>query len=397
MNIYLPDYKENSILSLMQNISDFIDCRVENSAYQKIPELENINLKKYHNIIMIIIDGLGYNILRKLSNESDILYENCLKVIDSVLPSTTISAVTSFSTGISPAEHGALGWNMKIKGKDKELVAQLLSYREKGSGKLLFDYELDLRKLLNLPKNLVSCSSTYKILPEDIRFSPYFNELLDLEQNNKTIRLYRHPVQCLNYITQIIDQKKKNKQFIYSYFPHLDKFAHIYGCESGFVKEFYKVFMKALSSFLKRIDRKNNLVLITADHGLLDSSAKECVRINDFTGLKEALDFPVCGESRFSYFYVKSKYKSTFLADFKAKLSPYGYLLSTEEMIDLGVFGPKEINNNKFLRTRIGDFGYLMKENFLFKDENSTKGNNYIGNHGSNSIDELKIPIIVFN
>src|SRR5438045_3802303 len=61
------------------------------------------------NIVLLIIDGLGDNFLRKRAKGGE-LERRRRGALTSVFPSTTASAITTSYTGRTPLEHGVTGW-----------------------------------------------------------------------------------------------------------------------------------------------------------------------------------------------------------------------------------------------------------------------------------------------
>ena len=91
------DYKHNTL--------DYID---------KI--LEEYNPK---NVVTILCDGMGYNIMDRMLDKNSFLMKNRIKAITTVFPATTVAATTSIMTGLNPVESGMLGWDMYYKELDK--------------------------------------------------------------------------------------------------------------------------------------------------------------------------------------------------------------------------------------------------------------------------------------
>ena len=61
----LPDYKGNSIINLMSSISNSFGKKHD---YSQLKTLNSEELKKFKNIVLIVVDGLGYNYLKKQEN-----------------------------------------------------------------------------------------------------------------------------------------------------------------------------------------------------------------------------------------------------------------------------------------------------------------------------------------
>ena len=60
-----PDYN-NSILNLITSILKYYNVE---SKYNSLPEIDEILKKDYNNVVLLILDGMGENILNELKEE----------------------------------------------------------------------------------------------------------------------------------------------------------------------------------------------------------------------------------------------------------------------------------------------------------------------------------------
>jgi len=75
-------------------------------------------------VVLMAFDGMGVDILEKHLPRESFLRENMIRYVTSVFPSTTTAAMTAYYSGLSPNEHGWLGWSLYfigVKGSDKIL------------------------------------------------------------------------------------------------------------------------------------------------------------------------------------------------------------------------------------------------------------------------------------
>ena len=110
MEYVKPSY-DHSIVSLLSLLKATF-----NGSENTLPSSHCLNNEKYLNklkdaqhIILLIIDGLGYNYVAK-HPEFHTLNGNLLGCMESVFPTSTAPAITSFFTGNTPYEHGVCGW-----------------------------------------------------------------------------------------------------------------------------------------------------------------------------------------------------------------------------------------------------------------------------------------------
>ena len=89
-----PDYN-NSILNLITSILKYYNVE---SKYNSLPEIDEILKKDYNNVVLLILDGMGENILNEL-NENELFRKNKIKTITSVYPTTTAAAMTTYYAG----------------------------------------------------------------------------------------------------------------------------------------------------------------------------------------------------------------------------------------------------------------------------------------------------------
>lgn len=98
-NIVLPDY-ENSILNLINSILHYYHLETK---YKGIDVLDKRLERKYKNIVLIILDGMGENILNTFS-PNGFFKKHEEKKITSIYPSTTTAAMTTYYSGKPPIE-----------------------------------------------------------------------------------------------------------------------------------------------------------------------------------------------------------------------------------------------------------------------------------------------------
>ena len=87
----------------------------EPNVYPTLPKLDAHLSKFYKNIVLIVLDGMGTDMMERNLSPISFLRRNFTENLTSVFPSTTAAAMTSYYTGLSPNEHGWLGWSLFFK------------------------------------------------------------------------------------------------------------------------------------------------------------------------------------------------------------------------------------------------------------------------------------------
>ena len=120
----VPDYAGGSIVNLMASV---ITARGGKTfGYPVLKGLDTRDLRGARNLILIVIDGLGYKYLLN-AGPGRTLRQHLKGKITSVFPTTTATAITTFLTGIAPQQHGITGWFTYFKEIDR--VTAVLPFR----------------------------------------------------------------------------------------------------------------------------------------------------------------------------------------------------------------------------------------------------------------------------
>ena len=69
-------------------------------------------------VVLLVLDGLGWEQLRADRAHAPTVAAGQGGPITSVVPTTTATALTSITTGRPPADHGVVGYRMRVDGAD---------------------------------------------------------------------------------------------------------------------------------------------------------------------------------------------------------------------------------------------------------------------------------------
>lgn len=383
-----PDYN-NSILNLMSSILKNYDIETGKSYLRSISPAD---LSGKQNIILIILDGYGLNILKKYSKkESSFLYSNLLTEISTVFPSTTTSAITSFSTAQTPLEHGSLGWALYFKEFFK-----LITYLPNKD--YVLDTELDSQKYDAY--EIISPQSIFKqiklsrpevelhYLTQDFLSDSPFTKIITTPCK---IHPYKKSNELVSQISKIVKKDAQSEKFIVGYSTLPDSFEHEFGVYSDEVKDFISRIDNALKELSQSLKGTNSTIIITADHGLID--IEEYIYLNEISEIDNCLILPPFPEPRFVSFFVKEHKKSDFLLAFNKFKNDF-LLMNRDE------FFASKILGDGIAHPKIDDFigNYIAiatgKKGFKYKFRNIDKSTNLKANHCGITTDEMIVPLI---
>lgn len=374
MEIIKPNYKDGSIVNLMSTIGARFGYR---SIYRNLALLSPKELKK--NVILLVIDGLGFEYLNKFGQNS-FLFSLLKDKMTSVFPPTTASAITSFYTGLAPQQHAITGWYVYFK--EIGAVAMPLPYFARGAGEINASPEelLNLKPIFNKLK-----VKSYNIMPAHLIGSNYNKSQL----KNVTSFGYRTLSGMFRQMNRAL--KKPHQKYIYSYWPMFDTICHEFGPDSVEAFAHFLELDNAVFRFAGKMP-KNTTLIVTADHGLMQTTRKRIIlkhKLNDF------LVLPLSGEPRAAYCYLKSGKEKEFKQYVKKHLKMCK-LLPSKQLVKDNMFGLGKPNPKLF--DRIGDYTLILKENYIIKDTLlGEEEGTHIGHHGGVGKEEMYVPLLVYS
>lgn len=355
--------------------------------YKQLKILPSSELSKSKNIVLLVIDGLGYEHLMK--HKKDTVFDRYkINKIISVFPATTATAITTFCTGVTPQQHAITGWHMYLK--ELGLISTILPFVQK-------DTDAPLERIIEPEKifNQKSFSEKIKAQSFVVTDKKFVNSIYTLA-NSKKAKIVSYDKKLSDYFKQIEKVIKSNdrKKYIYAYWHKFDGICHKYGVKSKNAFNHLKKISKKLDGFLDSV--KDTTVIITSDHGFIDTAKSKVINLADYPKLTETLMLSVSGEGRFVYCYVYQSRRKDFENYIKKHFKNICSIHKSEELIKKNYFGL--FKPNEKLLGRIGDYVLITKDNYIIKD--LAKGEKLrfdIGNHGGVSKEEMFVPLVVID
>ncbi len=387
--MHLPDYHGGSIVNLMRSIERALDARpcAAAAAYPELDALPAAALAGARNIVLLIIDGLGYDYLGSAGADSA-LARHLKARLTSVFPSTTATAVTSFLTGVGPQQHALTGWHAWLR--ELGSVTATLRFRPRYGGDPLSRAGINPRSVYTAePMFDRLAAKTHVVSPANIIDSDYniAHCGLALRQSYKALP------ELFSRVAEIVRSSGERK-FIHAYTYDFDETAHSFGSASPELHEKFRQIDAAYARFLAEIAGTGTLVIALADHGFIDSPKPACVELEDHPQLAEMLMLPLCGERRAAYCYVQPGQDTAFEHYVQTRLDHCASLYRSSDLIAQGWFGLGPANPR--LAERVGHYTLVMKDNYTIKDWILGEPH-YLtqGVHGGVSAAEMYVPLIV--
>lgn len=376
----IPKYK-NSILNILSSVMKYY--RV-NNFYESNKILDIKLNKNYKNVILVILDGLSSNTIKKHLTEDSFLRKYLVDDIESVFPSTTTAVMTSIDSGLAPIEHGWLAWELYFKeyGRTIDLYMNKDSYSsedfyQKDAAKKVLPYKTIYQQIYDKNQDEIEIHS---IRPG------YFEYFESPNINHKVYSLN----ETLSSIKEIINNDKRN--FISAYWPEPDSTMHIEGPNSDIIKKLLQNIDKELEILSNELH--DSIMIISADHGLTE--IKKTYYINNYPNLMDCLISAPYMESRAMSFTIHDEMKEYFENEFNRIFKNEFILFSKKEIYEMNLLGLGK--PHKKVNDFLGDYLAcgISHSNLLYETINGKKRKIFKGEHSGLTSDEMIVPLVIY-
>ena len=387
-----PDYDGGSIVNLMASIESALGDPGQGAgdaeaifAYPQLRALPASELGE--RVVLWVIDGLGYEYL-STTGANDVMFEHTRGSMTSVFPSTTSSAITTFMTGLAPRQHAMVGWFMWLEALG-EITAALPFIRRGDHVRLDDDPAVnasvfDARPLSD--RLIVPCEM---LMPAGLTHTTYSQAY----QGSSRM----HGYQSLQALAgQIADwMRQPGPGYLYAYWPQFDSLSHRFGVGSEQVRRHFFELDMAFEWVVRETRGAGATLVVTADHGFVDTTDESWIRTDLHAPLAETLRLPLTGEMRAAYCHIKPGCEAAFESAAAELLDGRARVVRSGELVEEGWFGPG--TSSAQLMDRIGDYTLVMNGHDTVRDvvQGESEAPPVIGVHGGVSRAEMLVPLIV--
>lgn len=384
LTVTKPDYNGGSLVNLMRSIADA--CGAAPSAYPPLTGIDD-RLRAAKRIVLLVVDGFGAEALQAISRDG--LFANHLhSTMTSVYPPTTSSAITTIMTGLAPQQHGLTGWFMNFR--EIGAVTAVLPFTPRYGRSPLTESGVDIGALIDCPSFFDSLPCpTAALLPQAICDSD-FSQLLGGSAQRQSYSSLD------DFSTQLgqICSDDSDVGFAYAYWSEFDRLSHIHGPSSETVANHVAELEASLTRVFEQCANSGTTIVMTADHGFIDSAPSEKIEIESHRELADTLSAPLCGEPRSAYCYVRPDRAAQFEEYVQRELAEFALAVPSRQLIDEGWFGLGQAH--KELAARVGDYTLQMRGTYTIGDRLvSERGFAMQGVHGGTAAAEMIIPLVI--
>ncbi len=292
------------------------------------------HLRDVDHLVFLLADGLGINMVDRLPRGAWIR-RHTQRSIHAPFPSTTTTAVTSFSTAEYPAAHAVAGWWTHLPALNAP--ATVFQHDRAEDGRSLAELGITAETLAPAMPMLPRMARQVRlVVPEGIADSPY------------TVRMagscervpYRGHQQA---IEAILDGPRTaaGKTFTYWYTPSPDVEEHDEGAEGERALRALEQLDAAAAALAVGLAEGPDTwrIVGTADHGHLDLDPR--LEVEEHDPLLAHLTASPSGDMRVQFWHVLAGAEEDFVRDFRARFGAHFFLLAAAGAEALGLFGPE--------------------------------------------------------
>ena len=325
--------------------------------------------RRAEQVVLLVVDGLGWEQLQEHRDVAPTLAAMAGHAITSVAPTTTATALTSITTGLTPGEHGLVGYRMELAGDSLNVLrwatpnGDARRVHEPGRAQPFAPFMGEDIAVVNR-EELERSAFTESHMRGGRSFS------------------YRTPSGLPVVVGQLLHS---NERVVYAYYDGLDKIAHqrgfgpFYDAELAFVDNLVANIIATLPA--------HAALLVTADHGQVHVGAATRAPHPEVQRLTRSAS----GEGRFRWLHAKSGGSADLLSAATEHHGDVAWVISREQAIADGWFGAVV---SPPIAARYGDVAMVPFAPISFDDPIDGSGHPLVCRHGSLTSAEMLVPLL---
>jgi len=325
--------------------------------------------------VVFLIDALGQELLLRYAHAAPFLSSLVSSPGTAGVPSTTATSLTSFGTGLTPGQHGLVGFTARVPG-----TGALLNH-------LWWDKDVD-------PLEWQPHSTEFARLTASGVHVTAVNKR-EFKSSGLTVAAHRGADyvgadKVGERIAAVLAGAGRAPSLTYLYDGDLDWTGHKYGVAStAWLQQLAMV--DATAEHLREELPASVRLLVVADHGMIDSPTDRRIDVDEQHELREGVSL-IGGEARFRHLYCRPGAVEDVAATWRSTLGDRATVLTRDEVFARGWFGPVESQ----VRLRIGDVVVACHDDTaIMSSTDFPYETTLVGLHGSLTPDEMLIPILV--
>lgn len=321
------------------------------------------------SVVLLVLDGLGWD---QFVEHRDLLPTVSAMIggpIHTVAPTTTATALSSITTGLTPAEHGLIGYRILLGGEIVNVLRWTVGEQAVRRSKPPRDVQ---------PFDPFLGHTVPAVSPAELQNSAF---------SEAHLRGCR-PVgwrAASSIAVEARRQVEAGARFVYCYYGGIDKIAH----ERGF-GPYYEAELRAadqlVSDVLAALPTGTTL-LVTADHGQVHVGERIVMPSAELL-MNVTMQ---SGEGRFRWLHTSKGAVDDVAAVAQDEVGGLAWVATKQQILDEHWFGASMAPE---IRSRLGDVALVAREPVSFHDPGDSGPFELICRHGSLTSAEVNVPLV---
>lgn len=323
------------------------------------------------SVVLLVLDGVGCHALEDHRERVPTMAGMTGRAITTVAPSTTSCGLTSIVTGLSPVEHGIVGYRMRVGGEVLNVLRWRTSSGERGPEPSTVQPHAGFLGL-NVP--IVTRS--------DFGGSGFTGAHLRSGTMSGWSTMATLVERCRRHVAG-------GERFVYAYYDGVDKVAHEFGLHDGFFTAELAASDRLVADLLAVLPSWCALV-VTADHGHVHVGREGMRDLEALEGHVAAW----AGEGRFRSMFARPGSARQLREIAEEEYGDEAWVLSRDEVFEAAWLGPKA-SASATVHGRLGDVVIAAHAPVAYVAPDQPWEALLVGCHGSLTADEMRVPFLV--
>lgn len=321
-------------------------------------------------VVLLVLDGLGWHQLLERPSLAPTMTELTGGPITSVVPTTTATALTSITTGLTPAMHGVVGYRVHV-GEGE--VMNVLRWRTSAG-----DARTKVRPAVFQP----SPAFAGRRVPVVTRTEFVSTGFTGAHLTGCPIRGWRMPSTLPVEVARLLSE---GEPLVYAYYDGIDKVAHEWGLDAHYDAEVAAA-DRLVAEVLGTLPPGAALV-VTADHGQVDVHG-EMITLSPEVMADVTL---LSGEGRFRWLHARPGRVERVAGRAEAQYGDVAWVRTKQQVLDEGWLGGIPVPE---VGERLGDVAVVAHAPVAFLDPADTGEMTMVSRHGSLTAAEMLVPLL---
>ncbi|MDQ2049189.1 alkaline phosphatase family protein [Natronolimnohabitans sp. A-GB9] len=415
-NGYLfPDYDGYCFAGVPDTVASVLGA--DGVARRPLPDdvLEGVG-DVYDRVLVVVVDGFGLEFWKRHSHPllERLESEGTVSPLTATYPSETAAAMTTFHTGRLPASHGAIGWDIydpvadasyeaftgEVKAGDESVDPELQAVFEgEPIYPALADAGIDSHHVVPFADTYDGAVAHSYQWNRDVQNTDDTGSLSDRDHQHESRR--DHVIEGFGDALEDAFAAADDPASLFAYLPQIDAAAHASGTDSTAYRETVATTFDTLERALSRLDRNDTdagetLVVVTADHGHVDTDPDRNVDLERYDGVMARLERHATGEPvryagspRNLHLHLRDPDRTRDRVQAILEEQLEARIFTREDALERGLFGDGPTSET--FRRRLGDLVVCHRDRSVWfgSDRDHLE---LVGVHGGLHPDEMLVP-----